>query len=762
MLGGEGARDRGSLLENNSSARSTRRASVILAAAAASNEVGPLSRTAAPDLVKALSDGPPLAACEAAGLQVAVRTWWYGAPDRQRKAKTSSEESWLRSVTVAGLSGTRLGAAGSGRARSELLNAGVPERIVEGGFQLGQWLMHDPAVREAWATCQQDCCSRSAFVARAIDCLLHKFSITAAPPVSVRQLGEIDREETSSENSPSFILTPRAPRAPAGPKPASCRRRPLGAMQPVAEGGLPQCMSGRRSTSPRPPVPTAQEARRSLPPAQEARKSLPPPRPPTAGEMVSRSSGHTPPPLPPLPPEDEWASPEQPLVALRSPPNARVGAVLGKLKRTTILQCIDVEQLSPVSLAASPASPELADLPSLDRGSSRFSSCEIVTSTRGTVELTMPLRMSRASTDGHSMRDHKIFTSDYVWHPASPTGCPVSAISFRLVDKDHEEMVQKAKSLRSPKRDSHTEGPKQTKTNRHSSFSSFESWMHTKGAEEHRLAEANTVVKMEKEIQQVQCKSSFMAVQGKKAGARIVKDIQEVRKFFFQFDEDESGTIEFSEFLPLLAKLMRQPVGCLSPMEVAKKWDELDTDGSGSITWDEFSNWYCATFNVELVVDYRNFISDDLVSDRERLVREVARHLGKDVVQIEKIYIEFSKLDGDGSGSLEYDEFELLMIHALSPRKDSPQVPKAVLQKFWIDVDADGSGSVSFEEFAAWYLKFFCGEISPMEQYYQMIGSGARRASSNSISNAKQNKTTREGHRSTMQGEHESRMEWED
>jgi len=226
---------------------------------------------------------------------------------------------------------------------------------------------------------------------------------------------------------------------------------------------------------------------------------------------------------------------------------------------------------------------------------------------------------------------------------------------------------------------------------------------------------------------------SMMSVNSKKAAKRIIKDIAEVRSIFSEYCEEGSeeflGSISFSHFLPLIARLMRQPVSVIDSSEMAKIWDLVDSRGSGRVTWDEFSTWYCKTFNVEQLTDFRDFFSDDIIPTKEKVVREVARNLGKDNVRIEKIFQEFNKLDDDGNGSLEFDEFEKLMIQHLSPNKDSPQVSKSVLQKFWIDVDADGSGSVSFPEFAAWYLKFFHGDISPMEHYYQMIGSGARRAS---------------------------------
>mmetsp|Transcript_95514 Transcript_95514/g.308028 ORF Transcript_95514/g.308028 Transcript_95514/m.308028 type:complete len:435 (-) Transcript_95514:187-1491(-) len=263
-----------------------------------------------------------------------------------------------------------------------------------------------------------------------------------------------------------------------------------------------------------------------------------------------------------------------------------------------------------------------------------------------------------------------------------------------------------------------------------SECSNFSKWMQIRGAEEVKMARASTEVKQQQQEKALSIDiPSMMKVTSKKAAQKIEKDISEVRKLFVQYDEDQSGTIEFAEFLPLLSKLMRQPISVLDSSEVSRKWDEIDADGSGSITWDEFSTWYCETFGVEQISDFSSFFTDDLIPENDKLVRDVARSLGRDNVMMEKIFNEFNKLDDDGSGELEFEEFRQLMISNLSPHKDSPQVPKTVLQKFWIDVDADGSGSVSFAEFAAWYLKFFHGDTSPMEQYYSMVGTGARRGS---------------------------------
>jgi len=215
----------------------------------------------------------------------------------------------------------------------------------------------------------------------------------------------------------------------------------------------------------------------------------------------------------------------------------------------------------------------------------------------------------------------------------------------------------------------------------------------------------------------------------RKAAQKVVRDISEVRKIFEHFDADESGSIEPPEFLPLLAKLLKQPISEMDPTEVWKSWDMVDTDGSGTITFDEFCAWYCAKFEVDAISDLTNFFSEDIIPESEKMIRDVAKTLGQDNVRIEKIYNEFAKLDDDKSGSLEYEEFTKLMLHELKRGTGAADPPQAVLKKFWMDVDADGSGAVNFLEFAAWYLKFFHGDISPMEQYYHMLGKGYRRQS---------------------------------
>mmetsp|Transcript_23134 Transcript_23134/g.59018 ORF Transcript_23134/g.59018 Transcript_23134/m.59018 type:complete len:208 (+) Transcript_23134:1-624(+) len=199
--------------------------------------------------------------------------------------------------------------------------------------------------------------------------------------------------------------------------------------------------------------------------------------------------------------------------------------------------------------------------------------------------------------------------------------------------------------------------------------------------------------------------------------------MHEVHRIFKDFDQDGSGTIEPAEFMPLLARLLRQPASEMDAGTVWECWDAIDSDGSGKVSFDEFTAWYCRTFHVERP-DFTHFISKDIVPREQVAIRGVGKKIGLDNVAIESIYKEFVKFDTDRSGLIDLQEFKELLQQRVVPHGMKHDVPPKVLERFWLDIDADGSGTVSFEEFATWYAKFFFGDLSPMEQYYQMLGTG--------------------------------------
>lgn len=260
--------------------------------------------------------------------------------------------------------------------------------------------------------------------------------------------------------------------------------------------------------------------------------------------------------------------------------------------------------------------------------------------------------------------------------------------------------------------------------------SNFSKWMSTQEEQKQQLKKQTMEAATAKEVKEVvEVETPMLARGSKKAARRVVRDITEVRRIFNYFDSDGSGTIEPAEFVPMLSRLMRQPASEMDMSEVWKSWEIVDSDGSGYITFDEFHSWYCDTFGIDGMPDFTDFINKDIVPESEKAIREVAKKLGEDSCQVEKMWKEFHKLDGDGSGVLEYPEFEKLMSHTLAPGERNPDIPKKVLHMFWLDIDSDCSGGITFEEFATWYNKFFQGSMTPMEQYYHTVGAGFRRVS---------------------------------
>lgn len=205
------------------------------------------------------------------------------------------------------------------------------------------------------------------------------------------------------------------------------------------------------------------------------------------------------------------------------------------------------------------------------------------------------------------------------------------------------------------------------------------------------------------------------AVASEVVNKKAVTDLNSIRRIFMDFDSDGSGLIEPPEFMPLLSKLLRRPPEDLDKKEVWAVWDEVDEDGSGTIDFDEFQRWYAQLMGIDILDYGESFIPEDISSD-QILVRSVAKSLNRSILEVEKLYDEFKKLDTDHSNTLEMNEFRQLIQKEFAPK--GPEVPEHVFKMFWKDFDKDGRGSVTFTDFCKWYLKFMKGEASPMEQYF--------------------------------------------
>lgn len=215
-----------------------------------------------------------------------------------------------------------------------------------------------------------------------------------------------------------------------------------------------------------------------------------------------------------------------------------------------------------------------------------------------------------------------------------------------------------------------------------------------------------------------------------------MREYEPVKKVFLDFDADNNRKLARTEFKPLMGILLRTEPKLIHPMLMAEFWDEMDDDNAGIITLDKLTNWYIEKFNV-ITPDFSGFFSMDVLSEEERNVREVGIRLGLDTHECEQVWKEFRKWDADGSGILEYSEFEKVLAKLMgatsaaqkqAPSKESwasVAIPENRMKKFFKEIDQDGSGEINFEEFVSWYARYFlCPDLSPMEYYYKQLGSG--------------------------------------
>jgi len=76
-------------------------------------------------------------------------------------------------------------------------------------------------------------------------------------------------------------------------------------------------------------------------------------------------------------------------------------------------------------------------------------------------------------------------------------------------------------------------------------------------------------------------------------------EIEAIKQVFDSFDDNGSGTLEFPEFRDLMKKLLRiRDDSALPDNRVRSFWRELDIDNSGEVEFSEFIPWYLTYFDL--------------------------------------------------------------------------------------------------------------------------------------------------------------------
>eukprot|EP01052_Picozoa_sp_SAG31_P005815 SAG31_NODE_261_length_18904_cov_115.315554_4_plen_2049_part_00 len=151
-------------------------------------------------------------------------------------------------------------------------------------------------------------------------------------------------------------------------------------------------------------------------------------------------------------------------------------------------------------------------------------------------------------------------------------------------------------------------------------------------------------------------------------------DLKILRQMFDKVDINNNGTIDSREFKKLCGKLGFAG----SEKDIFDSFSRADEDGSGTIDWNEFRDWYNAK-NPDAVVQ---------AMQREREAEEERSMMLKST---------FEAFDGDGNGVLDRAEFKR-MAKAIKLDANAKE-----LEAYFKEIDQDKSGEIDFAEFVVWY-----------------------------------------------------------
>ncbi|KAH9754008.1 calmodulin [Citrus sinensis] len=161
---------------------------------------------------------------------------------------------------------------------------------------------------------------------------------------------------------------------------------------------------------------------------------------------------------------------------------------------------------------------------------------------------------------------------------------------------------------------------------------------------------------------------------------------EELRNMISEVDVNGNGTIEFGEFLNLMARKMKENEaqeelkeafkvfdkdqdGYISPNELRLMIDEVDANGNGTIEFEEFLDLMAKKMREtkaqeEMKEAFKVFDKnrDGFISPNE--LRHVMLNLGEKVTD-EELEQMVKDADLDGDGQINYEEFSRMMLAAV-------------------------------------------------------------------------------------------------
>lgn len=179
--------------------------------------------------------------------------------------------------------------------------------------------------------------------------------------------------------------------------------------------------------------------------------------------------------------------------------------------------------------------------------------------------------------------------------------------------------------------------------------------------------------------------------------------VAQVRSRLAEFnavDHDGDGTLSGSEFEQVIRNCCGLPSGEPIPHHLMPdNFSQADTEGNGSIDFEEFLLWYLNhAFAEEVMVP----------EPQEREIRRIARENDLPLPDVEEVKNIFDRFDMNKSGGISEEEFRKVVVSLLGAQSRT-DVPHSVLARYWAEANADGSGELKFAEFLLWYFTIMDG-----------------------------------------------------
>eukprot|EP00929_Paragymnodinium_shiwhaense_P085994 TRINITY_DN46474_c0_g1_i4.p1 TRINITY_DN46474_c0_g1~~TRINITY_DN46474_c0_g1_i4.p1 ORF type:complete len:347 (-),score=95.04 TRINITY_DN46474_c0_g1_i4:93-1133(-) len=214
---------------------------------------------------------------------------------------------------------------------------------------------------------------------------------------------------------------------------------------------------------------------------------------------------------------------------------------------------------------------------------------------------------------------------------------------------------------------------------------------------------AARAVEIQASLKQLRSAASSEFVLITSAAKRYGYSVDEVRTAWEEFhdlsersERDGRGALQMEQFQKAIRRRCNVADGMPLPVHLLNsEWLVADRDGSGAIDFEEFLLWAAKT----------QFSEEVLVScPEERAVRQVARKLELNILDVERVKRTFAKFDVDKSGLIEWEEFRAA-VHTLLGIKNAADVADSRLRRLWREADADNDGHMNFEQFVTWYFR---------------------------------------------------------